>query len=70
MATGGMGDVLTGLIGGFLSQGYDAVQSAILGAFIHGMSGDILSDEYGDYGFLAGEVAEKVPVVIKRLLEG
>ncbi len=41
MATGGSGDVLTGIVTGLLGQGYSAPQSAILGAWLHGKSGDL-----------------------------
>ena len=44
MGTGGMGDVLTGVIAGFISQGYSLQDSAILGVYVHSRSADILSD--------------------------
>ena len=40
MATGGSGDVLTGIISGLLAQGYDALEAAVLGTFIHGSAAD------------------------------
>ena len=45
MAKGGSGDVLTGLIGGLLSRGYSALDAAMLGAWIHGYAGDVLTEE-------------------------
>ena len=45
MAKGGSGDVLTGLIGGLLARGYPARDAAMLGAWIHGYAGDVLSEE-------------------------
>ncbi|GIW45835.1 MAG: bifunctional NAD(P)H-hydrate repair enzyme [Candidatus Binatia bacterium] len=61
MAAGGMGDVLAGLIGGFLAQGLRPVDAAIVSVFIHGASADALSREYAAVGFLATEVAREVP---------
>ena len=45
MAKGGSGDVLTGLIGGLLARGYSALDAAMLGAWIHGYAGDVLTEE-------------------------
>jgi NAD(P)H-hydrate epimerase len=67
MASGGMGDVLTGIIGGLLAQGYSPWEAACLGVFSHGLSGDILSMEIGPYGYLAEEVADNLPRVWGRL---
>lgn len=44
MAQGGMGDVLTGIITGFLAQGYKAEEAAILGVYLHGKTGDTLAE--------------------------
>jgi len=68
MATGGMGDVLSGLIGALLAQGYDPFDAACLGVFLHGAAGDMLAAEKGPWGYTASELAEKVPLVIKKLL--
>lgn len=67
MATGGMGDVLSGMIGGLLVQGYDPWQACCLGVFMHGLAADRLAAE-APYGYLASEVAERVPSVLKELL--
>ncbi len=68
MASGGMGDVLSGLIAAFLAQGYDPFEASCLGVFLHGMAGDILAAEKGPWGYTASELGEKVPLVIKKLL--
>ncbi|HEX68419.1 MAG TPA: NAD(P)H-hydrate dehydratase [bacterium] len=70
MATGGMGDVLTGLIGGLLAQGYTPLESALIGVFIHGASGDILWEERKATSLTATEVAENIPFTFSRLREG
>ena len=70
MATGGMGDVLTGLIGGFLAQGLDPWPAACLGVYLHGMAGDRLAELIGaQCGFLASELAETVPAVLTDIVD-
>jgi NAD(P)H-hydrate epimerase len=63
MAAGGMGDVLTGLIGGLLARGTAPSSAARLGVYIHGLSADRLAGKMR-YGYLASEVAEGVPELI------
>ena len=60
MATGGMGDVLTGVIASLMGQGLDGYNAAVLGAFIHGLSGDLAAAEIGAFGMLAGDVADRI----------
>jgi len=69
LSQGGTGDVLAGLIGALISQGYDAFTSACLGVFIHGTAGKLLSEEYGPFGYPASLVAETFPRVFKILQE-
>lgn len=69
MAAGGMGDVLTGIIVGLLSQGHEPETAARLGAFLHGLSADLLAKESGPFGFLAGEVAQGLPRVFSLLAD-
>ena len=61
MGSGGMGDVLTGIIGGFLAQGYDAWDAARLSVFVHGHASDQLAKVKGNWGYLASEVADWMP---------
>jgi ADP-dependent NAD(P)H-hydrate dehydratase / NAD(P)H-hydrate epimerase len=56
MATGGSGDVLTGIILSLLAQGYDAGTAAINGVFIHGMAGDISAEESGFEALIASDI--------------
>ncbi|HIE33067.1 MAG TPA: NAD(P)H-hydrate dehydratase [Thermodesulfobacteriaceae bacterium] len=67
MAQGGMGDVLSGLIGALLAQGYDSFEAACLAVYLHGASGDDLSRRLGPYGFTASEVARNLPRVLRTL---
>ncbi|MBE7023559.1 MAG: NAD(P)H-hydrate dehydratase [Ruminococcaceae bacterium] len=69
MATGGMGDVLSGIIGAFLAQGMDTFDAAVLGAYIHGKAGDIGAMRLGTHGLLAGDVAELVPEAIRSEMD-
>ncbi len=68
MATGGMGDVLTGLVGGFLCQGVDAFDAACLAAWTHGRAGERWQAmNEVDCGFLASELVLEVPVILNEL---
>ena len=67
MGTGGMGDVLTGVIAGFVSQGYSLQDSAILGVYVHSRSADILSDTK-TWGYTPSDVSTSIGCVISELL--
>lgn len=66
MATGGMGDVLSGLIGGFIARGLSPLLAGILGVYVHGLAGDIISRE--KERVLAQEVANEVPKLLKSMM--
>lgn len=66
LASGGTGDVLTGLILGFLAQGLSPVKAACLGVFLHGQAGACLADERGGQGILASELLDKIPGLISK----
>jgi hydroxyethylthiazole kinase-like uncharacterized protein yjeF len=70
MASGGMGDVLTGMIAGFVSQGYSPETSAHLGVYLHGSAGDDLCAKKGPFGYLATELMHAVPEQIQKLSSG
>lgn len=61
MATGGSGDVLTGIIAGLLAQGMSAIHAAIAGVFIHGLAGDLAKGKFGEMGMIAGDILKYVP---------
>jgi len=67
MASGGMGDVLTGMIAGFLTQGHDPLSAAIQGVYLHGDIGDHLAETTGPIGYLATDMLEAIPQQIHRL---
>jgi NAD(P)H-hydrate epimerase len=65
MATGGMGDVLTGVIAGFLAQGLSPIDAACAGVYLHGLAGDLA--RVSDRGLLASEVAAQIPHALKKI---
>lgn len=68
MASGGMGDLLTGLIAAFVAQGLEPLESAILGTYLHGLAADIAVDEEETQPTLtAGAVAERLPSAFAAL---
>ena len=67
MATGGMGDVLTGVVASLLSQGYSPIDSCILGTFIHGYSGDLVALKIGDIGITATDVIDNIPEALNNI---
>lgn len=60
MATAGSGDVLTGVITGMVSQGYDPLLAAVFGVYLHGSAGNIAAQENGFEALMAGDIVEKI----------
>lgn len=58
MATGGSGDVLTGLIAGLAGQGLEPASAAALGVFLHGRAGDLACAQLGMWSMLAGDILD------------
>ncbi len=67
MATAGMGDVLAGVVATLVAQTDDTVAAACVGAFVHGLAGDLLSEQWQGPGYLAGELADAVPEALALL---
>lgn len=67
MATGGTGDVLTGLIAALLAQGLPAFEAAQLGVHLHGLAGDIAAGELSQPGMIASDLPRFLPAAWKRL---
>jgi NAD(P)H-hydrate epimerase len=67
MATGGTGDVLTGLIAAFLGQGLEEFAAAQLGVYLHGVAGDLARDDLGEVSLIASDLVEYLPKVINRI---
>ena len=86
MSSGGMGDVLLGLISGYMAQTLNQsatdtmadgsgressiLQACIMGVYIHGLAGDYLKENMGERGILAEDLADAIPVVSKKFIEG
>jgi NAD(P)H-hydrate epimerase len=73
MATGGMGDVLSGIIGALMGQGLDALTATALGVYFHGLAGDVAAEKKGEMGLNAGDIIESLPMVLadyERKLKG
>lgn len=67
MATGGTGDVLSGIIGGLLAQGMPALDAALAGTYVHGLAGDIALETKTSRGMIAGDVVAALPEAWRRL---
>jgi hydroxyethylthiazole kinase-like uncharacterized protein yjeF len=68
MAKGGTGDVLTGMIAGFLSQTMNPLNASILGVFMHGLAGDIAASEKGIHALMATDIVDKIPDAFSALI--
>jgi NAD(P)H-hydrate epimerase len=67
MATGGMGDLLSGMIGSFLGQGLPPEKAAPLGVYLHGLAGDLAEKETGPASLLPRDLADRIPDAFKAL---
>lgn len=69
MASGGTGDVLTGLLGALLAQRYEALEAAQLAVFAHGLAGDRVAEQHGERGMRAGDLVAALPGALRALAE-
>lgn len=67
MATAGSGDVLSGILGSFCGQGYNTLDAAVCGVFIHGLAGDIAAEK-GQWGIMASDFADATQQAIKLVI--
>ncbi len=67
MATGGSGDVLTGIITALVCQGLAPLQAAQLGAHVHGMAGDLAAEELGQTSLIASDLIRFLPAAFVTL---
>ena len=67
MACGGMGDVLTGMIGAFLAQNLPPESAALAGVYVHGLCGDLLAQDH-TFGFLASDMVANIPQALNTIL--
>jgi len=68
MATAGVGDVLTGVIAGFMAQGLPADEAAVAGVYVHGLAGDIARSHSGTVSLTAIDVLHQLPHAIKQVM--
>lgn len=69
MATGGSGDVLTGILLALLAQGYSQEAACRLGTYIHGLAGDIACEHLGAISMNATDIINALPEAWKKLTE-
>lgn len=69
MATGGSGDVLTGIVASLIAQGYTSQQSCILGVYLHGLAGDFAAHEKSEESMIASDIIEHLSIAFKFLKE-
>ena len=69
LAKAGTGDVLTGIITGFIAQGVSPINSAILGVYLHGLAGDLAAEDLTEYSVLASDVVTYISYAIADLLK-
>ncbi|MGA9753828.1 MAG: NAD(P)H-hydrate dehydratase [Desulfobaccales bacterium] len=70
LASGGTGDVLTGLIGGFLAQGLTPWDAARLGVYLHGLAADFFVSRHGPRGMIAGDLLTVFPTMLAEFSQG
>lgn len=66
MATAGMGDILSGIIGGLIAQNLNNEQAAIHGVAIHAFAGDLVAKEQGEIGMIPSDLLQKIPKIINQ----
>jgi len=70
MASGGTGDVLTGVLGAFLARGLAPTDALVCAVYLHGLAGDIAAARQGEESLIAGDVIEALPAAFATLRAG
>jgi hydroxyethylthiazole kinase-like uncharacterized protein yjeF len=70
LASGGTGDVLSGIIGGLIAQGSDPFTAAVTGVYLHAAAGRRIAERIGDSGLLASDLLPEIPLVMNVLRQG
>jgi NAD(P)H-hydrate epimerase len=66
MATGGTGDVLTGIVAGMMAQTQDVVMAVRAAVYLHGLAGDVAREKMGEASLIAGDLIANLPEAFKR----
>jgi hydroxyethylthiazole kinase-like uncharacterized protein yjeF len=69
MASGGMGDVLAGILGGLVAQKLPLLEASLLASYAHGLAGDRVASELGERGLLASDLLPLLPKTLAQLAE-
>lgn len=69
LAKGGSGDVLCGMITGFLAQGLNCFEASVLGVYLHGLTAEIASKELSEYSVLASDLLKYIPAAMKKIIK-
>lgn len=67
MASAGMGDVLSGMIGAFLGQGLDTFDAAKTGVYIHARCAELFAEQLDESGLIAGDMISSIPALTKQI---
>ena len=67
MATGGTGDVLTGVIAALIGQGLDLFEAAVLGVYLHGRAGDLAAEMTGQVSLTARDLLDVLPDAFRQI---
>ena len=70
MASGGTGDVLTGMIGGLICQGFDISPSLQMAVYLHGLAGDLAAGQKGERSLVATDIIRNLPAVLQGSSQG
>lgn len=67
MATGGSGDVLSGMLAGLLAQNYSSLNASLLAVYLHGLAGDFAAEDLGFESLIAGDIITYLPKAFKSI---
>ncbi len=70
LATGGTGDVLTGIISGLLARGISETRAAAAGVYLHGLAADYIAEQNGEAGLIASDLPDVIPFLMNSIING
>ncbi|QCR24200.1 NAD(P)H-hydrate dehydratase [Pontibacter sp. SGAir0037] len=69
MATGGTGDVLTGVLTALVAQQYTLEEACVLGVYLHGLAGDLAKSQVGDVSMIASDLIDYLPQAFRQMVQ-